>query len=84
MKEEHFIVTDKVPIPDIRHSRYRGVWSIFMNMKKGQSFTVSHARYKQAWSAIKWWSTRYGIKLYMARETDSETGVARYRIWRVD
>lgn len=74
----HFIVTDKVPIPEISSSPYRGIWSVFMSMKKGQSFTIPMERYKQARSAISWWSKRYEIKLHMAKEGD------HYRIWRRD
>lgn len=81
-KDEFYIITDRVPIPDMRKTRYHGTWSVFMNMKKGQSFVVPKARYKQARSAIKWWSEHYGVKLYMEKEVP-ENGEVRYRIWRV-
>lgn len=67
--QPHFVVTDHVPLPDVRKPRYHGTWSVFMAMRKGQSFTVPKAKYKHAWSAIKWWSHKYGIKLHMARKS---------------
>jgi hypothetical protein len=52
-------------------------------MRKGQSFWVPVERYKQAWSAIHWWSKKYGVKLYMAKEINPETGKVQYRIWKL-